>query len=271
MRASCGASLNDIITNVIKEIRKRTTYSIGDSVPSAIRAIAWYRFLFRRSPIVVIEASEWLPGRSPANLIGAARELIEEYGLRVLVDAQNNFDDCIIDSSRERLIYIEPLSKEQIFSIPDFANISSSPSTASLFDMAFEVLGGNPQKFIALRNFIEMKIWDETYSANNHNQYISEFLTDEIYNAISAIHSMRALNPDMLEIIELVRQGGNVIPIHDILDKNLKWIYPDRVLRQVKKNGMYVLVPASNALDIVIRHRLWRAPSIEELKQLINQ
>ena len=82
---------------------------------------------------------------------------------------------------------------------------------------------------------------------------------------------MRALNPDMLEIIELVRQGGNVIPIHDILDKNLKWIYPDRVLRQVKKNGMYVLVPVSNALDIVIRHRLWRAPSIEELKQLINQ
>ncbi len=45
---------------------------------------------------------------------------------------------------------------------------------------------------------------------------------------------------------------------------------PDKVFREVKQGRVSVLIPASNAIGIVLRHHLTEEPSLDELKKLLK-
>ena len=58
--------------------------------------------------------------------------------------------------------------------------------------------------------------------------------------------------------------------VSDLLVKNsLERPSPDMIFRQVKINGESVIIPASNAIGIVLRHNLTKEPSIEELTKIV--
>ena len=60
------------------------------------------------------------------------------------------------------------------------------------------------------------------------------------------------------------------MPSDILADKDLKRPTPDKVFREVERDGIPVLIPASNAIGIVIRHSLTKKPSLDELEELVK-
>ena len=75
------------------------------------------------------------------------------------------------------------------------------------------------------------------------------------------------MNPDMVQILEKLRESKNGVPTADL--RGLKMSSPDKVLRQVETDGGIFFVPASNALSIVISRGWSKKPSTEQLKEIV--
>jgi hypothetical protein len=45
---------------------------------------------------------------------------------------------------------------------------------------------------------------------------------------------------------------------------------PDKVFREVERDGVFVLIPAWNAIGIILRHGLTRKPLLDELEELVK-
>jgi hypothetical protein len=265
--AKPGESEDNICSTTLKEIGKRTSWSIGDPIPSARRTIACYRFMFRRSPIVVIRANERSQTNIPSQITGATRTLTDTYNLRVIVDSSpNSLEPEILGTKRQNVMQVERMSREQIFSIPKFADLFQTPEAAPWADIAWEVLGGNPQDFVRLRAHIHTRE-AESEQAAHIDEYIAEFTINTIYEAIQVITEAPAANPGIVEIFKKLRAGGNELKLEDI--GSFQRSVPDKLFRQVKSKGCPVLIPASNALDLVIRFDLKKEPSVEELRSLV--
>ena len=256
---SPGDSEEKIRDNVLKAIGKRTPYSFGDPIASARRTIACYRFMFRRSPVAVISATERSAGDHQAKLTGAVRALTDMYKLRVIVDASpNSLDPTIFYTERASVMRLERLSKEQTFSIPEIREMFESTKMASWADVAWKVIGGNPSIFKQMRDFIFLK--------GKPEDRVAEFLGSLLFSAIELINASVEANPHTAEIIDKLRVSKNRLEWKD--KGTLKLSSPDKVFRIVESSGKVVIVPASNALDIVIRLNLAQKPSAQELRDL---
>jgi hypothetical protein len=44
---------------------------------------------------------------------------------------------------------------------------------------------------------------------------------------------------------------------------------PDKIFPEVKRRGVSVLAPASNAIDLVLRKNLFEEPTLEELVKIV--
>jgi hypothetical protein len=66
-------------------------------------------------------------------------------------------------------------------------------------------------------------------------------------------------------------QETSVFRKSTLVANHLKRPTPDKVFREVKQDGEPVLIPASNAIGIVLRHSLIKEPSLEELEELVKQ
>jgi hypothetical protein len=75
----------------------------------------------------------------------------------------------------------------------------------------------------------------------------------------------------MKEIIKLFDAEKISILCDTLVDKNLKRPTPDKVFREVERDGVFVLIPASNAIGIVLQHGLSKKPSLTELELLKNK
>jgi hypothetical protein len=127
------------------------------SLASSSRAkwtIYWHRLFFDVAPTLVLSASEVPEGsvnKEPAELTGAVRALTE-MGLRVVVDSSpNSLPKGILSTKREDVIHVEDMTSEQIRSFPQlvhlFARLDAHPG---LFDVVYDLLGGNPADFVKL-------------------------------------------------------------------------------------------------------------------------
>ena len=74
----------------------------------------------------------------------------------------------------------------------------------------------------------------------------------------------------MEEIIKLFDKEKMWIQSTTLTDKKLERPTPDKVFREVKQSGVSVLIPASNAIGIVLRHNLTEEPSLTELEKLLK-
>ena len=74
----------------------------------------------------------------------------------------------------------------------------------------------------------------------------------------------------MKEIIKLYDAEKMSILCDTLVDKNLKRPTPDKVFREVERDGIFVLIPASNAIGIVLPHGLSKEPSLDELELLLK-
>jgi hypothetical protein len=256
---------------IIKNTLQRLTRIPFDFVPpfdSAKRVIFWHRlFTLGRSPIVVINAAERKVGQDYAGLTGAVRTLVDDYKLRVVVDGSpNSLDETLLRTKRQSVFDIKPMTKEMVWQIGQLQHLFKYVKDAGLEDTVFAVLGGVPADYEELwRN---SKI--ELQAGLDAREVIGTHLCAAISAAISLVQKSKLESIDMKEIIKLF--NGEKMPIlcDTLVDKNLKRPTPDKIFREVKQARVFVLIPASNAIGIVLRHNITEEPSLNDLEKLLK-
>lgn len=98
-------------------------------------------------------------------------------------------------------------------------------------------------------------------------QLIGELLCDEISSAIKIVQDARNQS-NMSEIINMFYNRMNGIIREQVIAKKLLRSTPDKVFRQLvtEKDGVYTFVPASSAIEIVLRHNYRRNPPLKHLR-----
>lgn len=108
-----------------------------------------------------------------------------------------------------------------------------------------------------------------SYDCDDYKQLIGEILCDEIYSAIKIVSDSTTKTTDnMTEIIELFDREKCGISIQQLLTKKLICPYPNKVFHEIEKDGVPTLVPASNAIGIVLRYDLSKKPTLEFLENI---
>jgi hypothetical protein len=128
------------------------------------------------------------------------------------------------------------------------------------------VLGGIPAKYEKVwRKFKRLRQSKDSVDAK---QLIGELLCDEIYSAIEIVRDAKTKST-MTEIIDLFDKGINGIVCEQLTNKGLTRPTPDKAFHKIKKDKASMLIPASNAIGIVLRHNLSKEPTLETLAKLV--
>ena len=260
-------SEDTIIRNTL-QILTRIHFDFIPPFHSAHRVILWYRLLtLGSSPIVVLNTTERLVGEKFAGLTGAVRTLVDDYRLRVIVDASpNSLDESFLRTGRERVFDIKPMTKEMVWQIDQLQDLFKYSKEAGLDDILFAVLGGIPCKYEELWGNASIAL----KNGENPRQVIGFHLCDEIYSAIKIVGDTKESTMHADKIIKLYDREKQFIRRSTLKTKKLKRPSPDRIFREANRDGMPVLIPASNAIGIVLKHNLSVGPSLNQLEQLLR-
>ncbi len=235
---------------------------------SAQRVIFWHRiFTLGRSPIIVIYATERKVGQDYAGLSAAVRILVDRYKLRVVVDGSpNSLDDSLIETNRQHIFEIKPMTKEVVWQIPQFKPLFEYVKQANLEDTVFAVLGGIPANYEAL--------WDKAgihlQSGRDAREVIGSHLCDTILAAIRLVKISCGHDDRTTAKLLKLFQETTSFTMSTLVNNNLQLLAPDKVFREVEQNDELVLIPASNAIGIILRHHLTKKPTLDELEKLLN-
>lgn len=269
--AKSESKSDEIVEKALQEITKHTRLSLWNANgPAARRVIFWYYLFFRIRPTVVISVSERPAGRAPIDLTAAVRELADSYKLRVIVDSSpNSLDETVLYTERNARINVERMSKEHLFSIPEFSFLFEILDKTGLKEISWHVLGGNPARFNSLLEHIRDN--NKSFDLKSSKVLISEFLRNKLLDAVEIIRKAKDANPDLIQLIEIVKKNEFQLPDEERQAKNLKRNNPDKVFTAIRREGDIFLVPASNAIDLALRYGLTKAPSVEQLQNLLSQ
>jgi hypothetical protein len=159
------------------------------------------------------------------------------------------------------------MTKEMIWSLPQLQEfLSIVNKTDNLADIAWAVLGGIPADYEKVwKKFEFLRISKDSADAK---QLIGELLCDEISSAIEIVEDAKTKS-NMKEIFRLFDKENNGIVRHQLTDKDLTRPTPDKVFHKIERNGIFTLVPASNAIGIVLRHNLLQKPTLQKLEELV--
>jgi len=227
-----------------------------------------YRFFtFKRSPIVVISAAERRVGQEYAGLAAAVRTLVDDFKLRVVVDGSpNSLDESLLRTTRQRVFDIKPMTKEMVWQIGQLQDLFRYAKEAGLEDTVFAVLGGIPSRY--------EELWDNSkidlQAGRDGREVIGSHLCAAVFAAIKLVNDSSVKN-NMEKIMKLLDNNTNSIRSRLLTQNKLERPTPDKVFREVKQNRISVLIPASNAIGIVLRHNLSEEPSLDELEELIKR
>jgi hypothetical protein len=75
-------------------------------------------------------------------------------------------------------------------------------------------------------------------------------------------------NRGLLPLYARFAEGAGAVPLSDLVEMRLVLPSPDMVLRKVVLGRRTLLVPATPAMALVLRHGLEAAPAMDDLKRM---
>jgi hypothetical protein len=268
LEAQPGQSQDIIIKNTLQRLT-RIPFDFIPPFDSAKRVIFWHQvFTLGRSPMVVINATEREIGHGYAGLTGAVRTLVDKYNLRVIVDGSpNSISDSLLRTTRQTVFDIKPMTKEMVWQIGQLQHLFKYVKEAGLDDIVFAVLGGIPSRYEELWRNSKFDL----QAGRDAREVIGTHLCAAVSAAIKLVNDSKKKGNDMEEIINLFDKEKMWIQSTTLTDKKLERPTPDKVFREVERDGVFVLIPASNAIGIVLQHGLSKKPSLTELEELLKK
>lgn len=174
-----------------------------------------------------------------------------------------SLDDSLFQTNRHTVLNIEPMTRKMIWKLNQLQDLFKYVKEAGLDDVVFSVLGGIPYDYENLSRCTKGVLKND----RNVKQYIGNYLRDEISLAIELIEASKKQK----EIIKLFDKKKNCLPVHLLKEKGLIRPTPDHIFRKASKNGKWALIPASNAIGIVLRHNLCERPTLQQLEELVKR
>jgi len=267
VEAQPGQSQNAIIKDTLLQLTN-PPFKFMDPIKSAPKVLFWYRFFtLGRSPIIVINATERKVGEEYASLTGAVRTLVDKYKLRVVVDGSpNSLDETLLRSTRETIIDIKPMTQEMIWRIEQLQDLFKYVKEADLDDTVFALLGGIPSTYEKLWRNSKTDLQD----GKPPREVIGSHLSAEISTAIKLVEAFCGNEDTAVANLMKLFKETSVFRESTLISKHIKRLTPDKVFREVEQDGVFVLIPASNAIRIVLQHHLTKKPTLNELAELIK-
>jgi hypothetical protein len=193
--------------------------------------------------------------------------LNEDFQLRVVIDGSPGaLEPMLFQTGCQELIEVGMMDRTMIEKLPQFQTLFAFVSQFNLSDVVWNVLGGVPRKYNGLNKSITRALDADPSTVQSA---IGEYLCSQVSEAIRIVNEAK-INSDIDQILELVDEDFR-IPASELVPRKLKRPTPDKVLREVKVEGKWVLVPSTNAIGIVLRHQLTEEPTVEKLVALVSQ
>jgi len=215
---------------------------------------------------VVIRVPERLSGQNYADVPAAVRDLADLYGLRVVVDGSpNSLPPELLATKRETVIAVEPMSKEQIESIPEFKDLIDFLKSHNLDEPVWKVLGGSPIDYLKLKKLvIKMLSLPDTPSDEVVNQvknHLESVLSDSLNkNVLNSSSTTK-------QIIKIFREKKTTkIPKAELEAEGFLLDYPNKVFREVKTMEGWFVVPSSPAVSLIISENVTDDDGVYELR-----
>jgi len=216
---------------------------------------------------VVIKVPERLSGQNYADVPSAVRDLADLYDLRVVVDGSpNSIPPELIATKRETVIAVEPMTREQIESIPEFKGLIALLKSHNLDEPVWKVLGGSPADYLKLEEAIaDNKLsLSDTASEKVVNQ-VKNHLQSVLSDSLNKYVVKSSLNTK--QIIKIFREKKiTMIPIPELEAEGLLLDYPNKVFREVKTMEGWYIVPSSPAISLIIAENIESDEGVRELR-----
>ncbi len=172
----------------------------------------------------------------------------------------NSLDETLFRSKRELVFEVTPMTKEMIWKLDQLQDLFRLIEESGLADTVFAVLGGYPAAYVRLRD--ETKL--PQLSGEDPRSVIGSCLCKHVEGARKLV-----MGHPYHKFIPLFDKERNCIPRQLLEANNLKRPSPDKVFREVIQEDDWALIPASNAIGLVLRHGLRKAPTLTELEEMI--
>jgi hypothetical protein len=238
------------------------------SLLGSMKRVLWFYTLFLRPPILVIRVPERQQGQQYADVTAAVRGLADEFGLRVIVDGSpNSIPPELQATKRQTNIFIMPMDRGMIESIPEYLNLIEFLREHKLDRAIWEVLGGSPQCY---------NILTEEVSMLKKNNYPTVQIVEAVKNHIHSI-LLKALNKNIAksssntkQILKLFRELKVVkSSVSEIEANGFLLDYPNKVFREVETNKHFYVEPTSPAVKLIIAENISNNDDVAALVEKI--
>ena len=215
---------------------------------------------------MVIRVPERQIGQNYADVTSAVRDLADLYGLRVVVDGSpNSIPPELLETKREMVIAIEPMSKEQIESIPEFKELIDFLKSHNLDEPVWKVLGGSPAEYLKLKGTI-----------NKDKLTLSDTVSDELVNKVknylqsvlSDSFNKNVLNSssNTKKIIKIFKKKKTTkMPKAELDALGFLLDYPNKVFREMKTIEDWYIEPSSASVSLLITENVQNGKGVREL------
>ena len=226
-------------------------FSFLDLHSNARRVIKCHQLLFRNPPIVVISVPERRPNQEYADISAAVRGLADEFELKVLVDGSpNSIPPDTLSTERQVVISMNEMSKDQVESIARFNELVSFMRENKISDGVWEVLGGNPAKYISVNT-----LYKRLVMKNVPKDIIVEEIKKHMYLVLLSTLSKNILDcsANTEKIIGVFRDRKMIrIPKTELKADGFSLDYPNKVFREVTYCDNCFIEPSSAAVSLII-------------------
>jgi len=227
----------------------------------------FYSFLIKRSPIVVIRVPERQIGKPYAQITSAVRCLADDFGLRVIVDgSRNSLPPELLTTKRQMVIDVEPMSKEQIESIPELKVLICFLKIYNFDEAVWKVLGGSPTDYLKLKEYVHGNLL--LYDAKC-NKVVVE-LKNRIHSVLSDSLNKYILNSSKNtdKIIEIFKEKKIIkIPKSELRAMGFSLDYSNKVFHEVKPEGRWFVEPSTPAISLIISENVHDDNGVFELSE----
>ncbi len=163
----------------------------------------------------------------------------------------NSIPPELLNTKRETMVIVEPMSREQIESIPEFERLIALLKSRSLDDPVWKVLGGSPALYVKLEELARYQLARTSASSdeidNSVKDYLlsllSDSLNDNILNSSSATKEITKIFNE--------RKATKILKT-EFAAIGLSLDYPNKVFREVKIEGRRFVVPSSPAISLIL-------------------
>jgi hypothetical protein len=221
---------------------------------------------------VVISVPERQTGQNYADVTAAVRALADSFDLRVVVDGSpNSIPPELFSTKRQIVIAVEPMSKEQIESIPELKVLIDFLKSRYLDEPVWKVLGGSPIDYLNLKGLVVKMLSQSDTASDEVVNRVKDHIQTVLFEALDKILNSSANTEAIIECFR--KRKANKVPKAELKAMGFLLDYPNKVFREVDtmEGKLIVLegkliVPSSPAVSLIITENVQKGAGVCELR-----